>query len=940
VSITTEDFSNIGSGNLKIIYDPDVVNPTGVKKGTELGGTLDVNLANPGIILIGWFTFPGVTLTDGSVVFKIEFDKVRHGNSSVSFDETSGDTDCQFYDASSQKLNDEPFSSYYKSGSLSFLEHDSPVTTAPGLTADENEDIDVPVTVTNFNNIGAVSLRLEYDPAVLSYNSADNTGGFPGLIIYNPVPGTITVSGTSSHPDGYTLADGSAFFTLNFKYSGGTSNLNWFDDGASCEYAGPLSVYVLPDTPQESYYVDGFVGSSQTTPVIAVEEVTNPVTCNENGSISLAFTNVPDGIYSINYIGGSFSEIAVSSGTATISAPTGTYNDLQITVSGITSASGVNASLNDPHIPDAPLIETVTQPTCGEETGSAVLTGLPVGSWTINPGNITGSTNSFTLENLTEGTYNYTVTNEQDCTSPVSADIIINEQPETPPIPTINLDGVPTFCEGGSVTLTSSEAAAFRWSNGETTQSITVSASGTFTVTVNNTEGCEATSEAIEINVIESLQVGVSIAATTTSVCPGITVTFTATPVNGGNPAYQWYNGTTPVGTDQSIYTFIPENGDIITVEMTSTENCITGSPATSNAITMIVDESPKEPETECYEMATWNPDKCSWEVNGSQPEMPAPENCWDEFVFNQTTCQWENTGVAPVEPTPANCWDQFTFNTNICEWENIGKQPEKPNVECWEIATWNETTCIWNVAGSQPEQPVTESCWDEFVFNNTTCGWDNIGEKPVEPTLENCWDKFTFNTNTCAWVNTGSQPLKPKTECYETVNWDESICEWVISGTQPEQPAAENCWDDYIFNNSLCSWMNQGTQPVEPTPANSWDEFEFKTTSCSWENIGLKTNTNIYDTQDELTVMCYPNPFCEKTSVKYSLPEYGSVNIEVIGVLGNKIKLLSHQKQNANEYQIELDGTNIISGIYQVIMRFTNPYGDESVKTVRIIKR
>ena len=174
VSITTADFSNIGSGNLKITYDPDVVNPTGVIKGPGLGGTLDVNLANPGVIVIGWFTFPGVTLTDGSVVFDIVFEHVNPGTSAISFDETSGDTDCQFYDTSSQKLNDEPFGTYYKSGSLSFNEQVSPVTTAPFLTAEESEDIDVPVTVTDFNNIGAVSLRLEYDPAVLSYNSADN----------------------------------------------------------------------------------------------------------------------------------------------------------------------------------------------------------------------------------------------------------------------------------------------------------------------------------------------------------------------------------------------------------------------------------------------------------------------------------------------------------------------------------------------------------------------------------------------------------------------------------------------------------------------------------------------------------------------------------------------------------------------------------------------
>ena len=78
--------------------------------------------------------------------------------------------------------------------------------------------------------------------------------------------------------------------------------------------------------------------------------VTNPTTCGGNGIIPLTFTNVPDGIYTINYDGGSFPNIAVSASAATIAAPAGTYNHLQITVNGETSALGVNVVLTDPVI--------------------------------------------------------------------------------------------------------------------------------------------------------------------------------------------------------------------------------------------------------------------------------------------------------------------------------------------------------------------------------------------------------------------------------------------------------------------------------------------------------------------------------------------------------------------------------------------------------------
>ena len=51
-----------------------------------------------------------------------------------------------------------------------------------------------------------------------------------------------------------------------------------------------------------------------------------------------------------------------------------------------------------------------------------------------------------------------------------------------------------TFCAGGSVMLTASSAASYTWSNGATTQSITVSSAGSYGVTVTGANGCSATS--------------------------------------------------------------------------------------------------------------------------------------------------------------------------------------------------------------------------------------------------------------------------------------------------------------------------------------------------------------------------------------------------------------------------------------------------------------
>ena len=128
-----------------------------------------------------------------------------------------------------------------------------------------------------------------------------------------------------------------------------------------------------------------------------------------------------------------------------------------------------------------------------------------------------------------------------------------------------------------------------------TWNSLTFNAAGTQTKTgLTNSKGCDSSATLI-LSVSTSSASSISISSTATTICAGGSVTFTATPVNGGTaPIYQWKLNGNNVGSNSNAYTSTSlNNNDSVWCVLTSNSACATNANSTSNRVKVRVNANP-----------------------------------------------------------------------------------------------------------------------------------------------------------------------------------------------------------------------------------------------------------------------------------------------------------------------------------------------------------
>ncbi|MBS1596049.1 MAG: gliding motility-associated C-terminal domain-containing protein [Bacteroidetes bacterium] len=345
---------------------------------------------------------------------------------------------------------------------------------------------------------------------------------------------TVTVSPAVNATAGTTInvsCNGANDGSAHINVSGGTAPLVYaWTPAAGISGAATDSAYGLrPGVTYTAIVSDG-AGCADTVTV----SVTQPTPYTVSHASTNADCGVSNGTASVTVSGSNGGYTYAWNNAQTSATITGLNGGLYIVTitdsKGCTYIDSVTVNVNGG--PTAPTISGGPLTFC--QGDSVVLTSSATGGNTWSTG---ATTQSITV--YAAGSYTVTETSG-GCTSPASAAAVVTVNP-IPATPAITASGPLTFCQGGSVTLTSSAATGNLWSNGATTTTIAVSTSGTFTV-VTTQLGCQSAASAPVTTTVLPNPAPV-ISSTDTAVCPGTTVTLDAT--TAGATAYVWSSGST-----------------------------------------------------------------------------------------------------------------------------------------------------------------------------------------------------------------------------------------------------------------------------------------------------------------------------------------------------------------------------------------------------------
>jgi hypothetical protein len=294
----------------------------------------------------------------------------------------------------------------------------------------------------------------------------------------------------------------------------------------------------------------------------------------------------------------------------------------------------------------------------------------------------------------TAGTYAVTAINQFGCTA---RDTIILGQSD---FPSVNLGENQTLCPGASATLDAGVFQTYAWSNGESTQTISVSSGGGYAVSVTNQFGCEG----VDFVFITSAQNPTVDLGPNKNLCEGQIQTLDA---GNSGADFLWSNGET-------TQTIAANTAGNYTVTVTSPEGCI-GSDAVTlvNAVTPNVNlgNDLTTCEGQAVTLSNGYPGAATiWSTGATSPSITIETSgTYSVQVTLVTGCSDTDTVQVTVNPVPTV---DLGPDSTLCAGQTLALNAGNPGA----IYAWS------NGATTQSISVDTENLYAVTVTNAFAC--------------------------------------------------------------------------------------------------------------------------------------------------------------------------------------------------------------------------
>ena len=381
-----------------------------------------------------------------------------------------------------------------------------------------------------------------------------------------------------------------------------------------------------------------------------------------------------------------------------------------------------------------PNVQTITQPSCfGFSDGSIVIAisnGLPPYEYNFNDGN--GFQSNNTLNNIPAGTYQVDVLDANLCAG--FFELIVEDHPPL----SLDFDIVDVSCFGESDGSVSAIVGggfgsySYAWSNGATVADNNNLEAGTYSVVVNDENGCEISDTAI---VTEPDSLGLAVIDIVDNICFGESNGSITVEAVGGTPPYEYSADGETFQADPTLANLPAGN---FTVTVLDAMGCTaTADASITQPVELVVDAGPDRfivlgYDTLVRAISNYSPVTYDW----------AP--------LDSLNCLNPDCSLIQVDPTTTTTYQVTVINENGCTAIDsvtirvIKDRPVYiPNVFSPNGDGTNDGFTIFSGPGLQSiESLQIFSRWGELVFqtgdilpNDESVGWDGkFNGEPVNP--------------------------------------------------------------------------------------------------------------------------------------------------------------------------------------------------------------